>query len=89
MKAQERTYLKAALVEIENLAAPRHIDRVSAILGIDMVRFAKLGADGMSAVISKALQLDTIPTTNTKVRSIRRQRKVSKIEPMSTPRTYN
>ncbi|MBB2820022.1 UNVERIFIED_ORG: hypothetical protein GGD59_003285 [Rhizobium esperanzae] len=88
MKAQERTYLKAALVDIENLAAPRHIDRVSAILGIDMVRFARLGGDGMCAVISKALQLDTI-ATNTKDRIIRRQRKISQIEPKLTPRTYN
>jgi hypothetical protein len=54
---QQKTILKAALADIENLAAPRNIDQVSAALGMDMVQFAKLGADGMKAAISRRLLL--------------------------------
>lgn len=56
----ERSVLCAALEEIQSLAAPRQIDRVAAILGMDMVEFAKLGPAKMSAVIWARLELDQI-----------------------------
>lgn len=53
----ERSVLLAALDEIDAIAAPRQIDRVSAIVGMDMVEFAKLGPAKMQAVIWATLQL--------------------------------
>lgn len=53
----ERSVLLTALDEIEAIAAPRQIDRVSAIVGMDMVEFAKLGPAKMQAVIWATLQL--------------------------------
>lgn len=52
--------LEAALEEIENLAAPRRIDTVSALVGMDMVEFASLGPDKMRAVILATLALARI-----------------------------
>jgi hypothetical protein len=59
MDTQQRAILKAALADIENLAAPRHIDRVSSALGVDIIQFAKLGASGMEAVICDSLWVDS------------------------------
>lgn len=60
MDTQQRAILKAALADIENLAAPRHIDRVSSALGVDIIQFAKLGASGMEAAICDSLWIDSV-----------------------------
>ncbi len=57
---EELTLLHNALEEIENLAAPRRIDLISAIVGMGVVEFASLGALKMSAVVSATLQLKQI-----------------------------
>jgi hypothetical protein len=55
---QQRAILEAALEDIENLAAPREIDKVCAVLRRDIVDFARLGTAGMTKVILAALNGD-------------------------------
>ncbi|MBB4193062.1 hypothetical protein GGE45_001647 [Rhizobium aethiopicum] len=64
MNFQQREILRAALADIENLAAPRHIDEVSAALGMDMVQFAKLGPEGMKQAICTRLLLGKAATAS-------------------------
>lgn len=51
----ERAVLSAALADIDTLAAPRNIDAVCAVLGIDVASFAKKGRTGMKADIESAI----------------------------------
>jgi hypothetical protein len=53
-----RAILHKSLEEIENLGAPRHIELVSAVVGMELVDFAKLGPVKMSALIQ--LELRTV-----------------------------
>ncbi|UWU17003.1 hypothetical protein N2599_29815 (plasmid) [Rhizobium sullae] len=82
---QQRAILKAALVDIENLAAPRHIDEVSAALGMDMVQFAKLGADGMKQAIYSALLLGSNAATSTSIKDQQRWREAAQIKLPASP----
>ncbi|ULJ76228.1 MULTISPECIES: hypothetical protein [Rhizobium] len=89
MNLQQRAILKAALADIENLAAPRHIDQVSAALGMDMVQFAKLGADGMKQVIYSALLLGSTAATSASIADQKRWRDAAQIKLPSTSLTRN
>ncbi|EUB99785.1 hypothetical protein PMI07_006066 [Rhizobium sp. CF080] len=89
MDVQQRAILKDALADIENLAAPRHIDQVSAALGMDMVRFAKLGPDGMKAAISRALLLGNTATAGASILDQKRWRDATPIELLSASPTRN
>jgi 2-hydroxychromene-2-carboxylate isomerase len=86
---QQRAILKAALTDIENLAAPRHIDQVSAALGMDMVQFAKLGADGMKQAIYSRLLLGNTAATSVSIVDQKRWRDAAQIKLPSASSTRN
>ncbi|PDT80359.1 hypothetical protein [Sinorhizobium sp. BJ1] len=56
MSDYQRAVLRAALEDIDNLAAPRNLDEVCRVLSLDLVDFAKLGQFGMKAVVQQALE---------------------------------
>lgn len=65
MKAYQRAVLKAALDDIDNLAAPQNVDGVCGVLSVDLVEFVKLGRVGMRAVVLRALEgVDIDPTSS-------------------------
>ncbi|MBB3394995.1 MULTISPECIES: hypothetical protein [unclassified Rhizobium] len=89
MDFQQRAILKAALADIENLAAPRHIDQVSAAVGMDVVQFAKLGADGMKQAIYSRLGLDSSATASGSTLDHKGRSDVAQIKRRSASPTRN
>lgn len=55
MERLSRSVLVAALADIDNLAAPRNIDAVCAVLGVGVATFVKKGSAGMKAEIEAAI----------------------------------
>lgn len=55
MQKYEKAVLIAALADIEHLAAPSNIDAVCAVLGVEVVSFARRGSAGMKADIEAVI----------------------------------